>query len=285
MGVKGSGMSAFVSLLAQKQCSSNLYAQTPPVLGSYEPSSDHCKATDKVSAYSFQYNPECTVFLIDIPGFGDTTTNDPQALEEISSWPTDSGSGSTQFDGIIVLHRVDEVRMRGWAKRNIPMFKKLCGPDALKNVILCTNMWDRVSLNIGTKFEEELVSTPEFWDWMKSQGSLVCRHDGDRASAVRLVETLVQKKSELALGVQPQIASVPEAKYAELMEKLEKQQKAHKELERLAGESRRREAELAAANSRLADELRDLRLLPSVLLPFYGLGASESADPPPYESL
>jgi hypothetical protein len=77
-------------------------------------------------------------------------------------------------------------------------------------------------------------------------------------------------------------------KFEELTKKLESQQKAHiEELERLAEESRRRETELAAENSRLADQLRDLRLSPSGLPPSYGhgLGATDSADPPPYESL
>jgi hypothetical protein len=82
------------------------------------------------------------------------------------------------------------------------------------------------------------------------------------------------------------IRSLHGAKNAEMMEKLEAQHKAHKEeLERLAGESRRREAELAAENSRLAAELRDLRLSPAGLPPTYGVEETHSADPPPYESL
>ena len=77
-----------------------------------------------------------------------------------------------------------------------------------------------------------------------------------------------------------------EAKYVEVMEKLEAQQKAHKEeLERLTGESRRREVELAAENSRLAAELRDLKLSRAGLPPTYGVEETHSADPPPYESL
>ena len=249
-------------------------------------------------------------------------------LKELSSWLTETYSSSLKLDGIILLHRVDDVRMRDWAKRNIEVFKRLCGSDAL-NVILCTTMWDRVTAEEGSQLESELVSTSKFWGWMKSQGSKVCRYDGDRATALGLVEHFVRKKSQVELELPHQmvedreglnetsaalvpevelikrkyrdkmmqlskdtdelkgsIQSLHEAKYAEMLGKLEAQQKAHKEeLERLAGESRRREAELAAENSRLASELRYLRLSPAGLPPTYGVEETHSADPPPYESL
>jgi hypothetical protein len=68
--------------------------------------------------------------------------------------------------------------MQGSAKKNLYMFKKLCGNNALKNVILVTTMWDKVSEAEGTARELELTSTPDFWGWMVSQGSKVYRHTG-----------------------------------------------------------------------------------------------------------
>jgi hypothetical protein len=166
--------------------------------------SDHFKGTRKVGAYFFEYNPDCTVFLIDTPGFDDTSCNDTEALKELSSWLTEPSSNSLKLDGIILLHRVDDVRMRDWAKRNIEVFQKLCRPDVL-NVILCTTMWDRVTDEEGSQRESELVSTSEFWGWMKSQGSKVCRYDGDRATALGLVEHFVRKKSQVGFEVSHQM--------------------------------------------------------------------------------
>ncbi|KAL9622434.1 MAG: hypothetical protein Q9160_003279 [Pyrenula sp. 1 TL-2023] len=63
------------------------------------------------------------------------------------------------------------------------MIKKLCGDDALKNVILVTTMWDRVSVEEGNMREEQLVGTQEFWGWMMSKGSKTFRHNNTLSSA------------------------------------------------------------------------------------------------------
>lgn len=249
--------------------------------------------------------------------------------------------------------------MPGSAKRNIMMFKKLCGKDALKNVVLCTTMWDKTTPEEGAEREGELVSTSDFWGWMKSQGSKVCRHDGDRASALRLVEHFVTKGSQVVLDIQHQMVeekkdlnetsagieleaelikerkkyqdhlkevqetiaeairerddemartlqelqedyraemkrlsrdreelkismqSLHEAKYAELTQRLESQQVAHREeLRKIAEESRKREDELAAERLRLADELRELQISTAGTSPTY---AESAFDMPPYD--
>jgi hypothetical protein len=43
------------------------------------------------------------------------------------------------------------------------MFQKLCGDDALKNVILVTTMWSQVDVDVGRKREDELHQSSEFW--------------------------------------------------------------------------------------------------------------------------
>lgn len=83
-----------------------------------------------------------------------------------------------RLNGIIYLHRITDVRMQGSAKKNLLMFKQLCGPDALKNVVLATTMWSLVNPTDGQAREKELISTPEFWGWMLQKGSRVERHTG-----------------------------------------------------------------------------------------------------------
>jgi len=53
------------------------------------------------------------------------------------------------------------------------MFQQLCGADALRNVILTTTHWDRVSEDVGTRREAQLMS--EFWEPMIRHGSRVAR--------------------------------------------------------------------------------------------------------------
>jgi hypothetical protein len=57
--------------------------------------------------------------------------------------------------------------------RGTPMFRDLCGVDALKNVIT-TTCWDLVSDDeLGSKRERQLIS--EFWEPMTRHGSQVAR--------------------------------------------------------------------------------------------------------------
>ncbi|KAG8531169.1 uncharacterized protein KY384_004527 [Bacidia gigantensis] len=147
-----------------------------------------------------------TVYLIDTPGFDDTNRSDNEVLSEIASWLTASYTQKIRLSGIIYLHRISDVRMQGSAKKNLFMFKKLCGQNALSNVILATTMWDRVTEAEGKAREMELTSTPDFWGWMVTQGSRVYRHTGDKESAYRLIQTLVQDNTQVILALQKQMA-------------------------------------------------------------------------------
>lgn len=56
---------------------------------------------------------------------------------------------------------------------NLKIFEQLCGPDALKNVVLTTTFWDQVNIDIGLARETQLRS--EFWAGMIAQGCRVAR--------------------------------------------------------------------------------------------------------------
>jgi hypothetical protein len=128
-------------------------------------------------------------------------------LRELATWLTDSYSSSVKLDGIIYLHRISDVRMQGSAKKNLLMFKKLCGTNALQNVILATTMWNKVTLEEGADREDELKANSEFWGWMISKGSRVERHTNDRESALRLIGSFVNKGSKVTLELQHQMVN------------------------------------------------------------------------------
>ena len=142
-----------------------------------------------MDVYPCKISPTITVYLIDTPGFDDTNRSDNEVLCEIASWLTTSYTAKVRLNGIIYLHRISDLRMQGSAKKNLFMFKKLCGPDALKNVILATTMWDRVSEAEGAAREKELTSTADFWGWMVSQGSRVHRHSGKHKPNLQCLTT------------------------------------------------------------------------------------------------
>lgn len=128
-------------------------------------------------------------------------------LREIAGWLTDSYSNKVLLHGIIYLHRITDVRMQGSAKKNLLMFKKLCGDDALRKVILTTTMWDKVPPHEAVDREQQLVDTPEFWGYMVSKGSTVHRHNNTIESAIRILEELIHSNSTVTLDLQNQMVN------------------------------------------------------------------------------
>lgn len=82
------------------------------------------------------------VVLVDTPGFDDTNLSDVDVLTKIADWMRQTYDEGVLLSGIIYLHRISDNRMEGSETLNLRMFKKLCGMDNLKNVILATTMWD-----------------------------------------------------------------------------------------------------------------------------------------------
>lgn len=80
--------------------------------------------------------------------------------------------------------------MAGTPLKNLRVFRKLCGKDALDKVYLTTTMWDEVESSVGEKRLDELKM--EYWKTMIIQGAQIasCRCDDD--SAKRLIRQIVR---------------------------------------------------------------------------------------------
>jgi hypothetical protein len=159
--------------------------------------------------YPFRYHdfPRKRVFLVDTSGFDDSTRSDAEILRELSAWLTATYAKNIRLSGIIYLHRINQPRMRGSAKRNIMMFKKLCGDNALKNVILATTMWDLVGEDVGAARVKQLIDTKDFWGYMASNGSQVYRHNNTYQSAMELVGHFIKADSKVTLQIQEEMVS------------------------------------------------------------------------------
>ena len=68
-----------------------------------------------------------------------------------------------KFSGILYLHNICEPKVGGSSQRNMTMFKKLCGPDSLKNVVVVTTFWDEIEPVKGIEYETELKTKDKFF--------------------------------------------------------------------------------------------------------------------------
>ena len=190
MGVTGSGKSTFISLLAQEE------AKVGHSLES---------CTTEVEIFSF-FGGRQVGYLIDTPGFDDTTRSDTEILKEIVDVLNRLYTQKIRLTGLIYLHRITDVRMQGSAVRNLDMLRSLCGEDAFPNIALVSTMWQTLDdERIGVEREAMLKSNERFWGAIIRGADQVKRHSGDRESAREIVLSLIDRESKIILDVQRQM--------------------------------------------------------------------------------
>ncbi|KAJ8114629.1 hypothetical protein OPT61_g3545 [Boeremia exigua] len=160
MGATGSGKSSFI-----QQVTGDQKCRVGHTLES---------ETTEVREYRCQYSGRAYV-LIDTPGFDDSYRSNSEVVDAILAWLEQSYRSKNLLSGIIYLHRINSVRMQGNSLQNLRMFRKLCGNDVFKNVLLVTTFWDTVNEAEGRAREEELSSNDEFWGMMIQKGSRMRR--------------------------------------------------------------------------------------------------------------
>ena len=75
------------------------------------------------------------------------------------------------------------------------MFHKLCGTESLKNIVVVTTMWDRVTLEEGLRYEHELVSNDKLFKPLLDGGAVMMRHERTAKSATKVINHLLGKSA------------------------------------------------------------------------------------------
>ncbi|KAI5456471.1 hypothetical protein BGZ63DRAFT_396743 [Mariannaea sp. PMI_226] len=167
---------------------------------------DSMLGTQEVGIYKCCWSSSVDIYLVDTPGFDDTTRSDTDVLKETVTFFTSSYKKNIKLSGIIYLHRISDPRVGGSARKNLFMFRKLCGREALKNVLLVTTMWENEKLSICENREQELTETEDFWGVLVESGARVERHDNSRDSAMRLLKSLVDKP-QMIMSIQKEMVN------------------------------------------------------------------------------
>ena len=111
-------------------------------------------------------------------------------------------SAGTVLAGVIYVHRISDAKFGGLAVKNFRMFRELCGENALKNVILMTNMWGRVTPQQGADREQQLRD--KYFKAAIEKGAQPCRHNNTPESA-RVILRNILKKKPLILKIQHEL--------------------------------------------------------------------------------
>jgi septin family protein len=195
MGTTGSGKSSFIN---------QFHTNQPVVIGQglescacTDPSPSVAECTDsntgthEVDAYRCQDEELGTFWLIDTPGFGDTYRSDSEVLGDIANWLNKAYLSEIKLTGIIYVHAIREAWISRKATNSIQYFTRLCGPNALRKVVLVSTFWDTVDPSAGESREQELKNNPEYWADMIDRGSKAFRHYNSRSTARAVVRHLL----------------------------------------------------------------------------------------------
>ncbi|KAG7092145.1 hypothetical protein E1B28_008518 [Marasmius oreades] len=144
------------------------------------------------------------VTLIDTPGFDDDTITDVDVLKMVAAFLSDGYKNKKPLSGVIFLHRISDRRVGGVSRRNIKMFKELCGEDTLKNVVLATTMWEYVDKETGEARETELRSEEIFFKPVIDKGARLVRRQNTEVSAQNILRSLIGNKP-LPLQIQTEM--------------------------------------------------------------------------------
>ncbi|KAF9447340.1 hypothetical protein P691DRAFT_671702 [Macrolepiota fuliginosa MF-IS2] len=176
MGLTGTGKTSFISTFGKQDKEMKC-------------SPDSC--TGNISAVRVCLPGEDSgLVLVDTPGFDDTRKTNLQILKLISEWLERTGEKGVLLSGVLYLHRISDNRMAGTALEVLGLFKKLCGHDMYRHIVMVTTMWDRLrDENVGNLREEELRAT--FWAPVIRHGAVMMRYQNTKESAWDILEHIL----------------------------------------------------------------------------------------------
>lgn len=100
-----------------------------------------------------------------------------------------------KLSGLIYMHRISDPRLTGISRRNFSMFRKLCGEETLKNVVIVSTMWDETPHARAESREKELKTDPELdFKAALDKGASMKRHDNTKESAHAILQHFLQNQ-------------------------------------------------------------------------------------------
>jgi len=147
-------------------------------------------------------------------------------------------SGGRKLNGIIYLHRISDPRMGGTAKKNLRVFREICGDKNLGHVRIVTTNWNLVDEKQGNSRQVALAEGA--FKPLTDARAKLCRHDKGLESALSIMSQLIHQEP-VTMKVQEELntgrSMGDTSAGAVIVEEMEEMKKKHnKELEELKKE-------------------------------------------------
>lgn len=135
--------------------------------------------------------------------------------------------------------------MGGISLKNFRTFRKLCGEQSLKNVVIMTNMWGSVDQQLGEQREQELLTQDDLgFKSALEKGAKMMRHDASAKSAADILKYILGHNSPTALQIQKEIVDEKkDVSQTAAADEIERELKAERERQKAEAERIQREME------------------------------------------
>ncbi|KAF2742656.1 hypothetical protein M011DRAFT_511079 [Sporormia fimetaria CBS 119925] len=117
--------------------------------------------TQAIAAYHTTIDGSA-VLLVDTIGFDGTFQSDADVLRQIATWLAQTYANGVRMAGILYMHDIRSVQFGGSAVKNLRMFEKMLGADALNNTVFVANQWADTCCQEAEAKLNELVQSPKF---------------------------------------------------------------------------------------------------------------------------
>ncbi|KAI1349338.1 hypothetical protein F5Y01DRAFT_327531 [Xylaria sp. FL0043] len=207
MGMTGSGKSTFVARATGRRVR----------IGH-----DLFSCTQSISIFDFVDEQSRRVYLIDTPGFDDTSRSDAETLDRLGSYLSASYGAGIRIDGVIFLQRITDVRMAGSGVRNLAMLRAMCDLPSYARFAIVTTMWPesehhRRDRGLLAAREDALYREERYFGSLISRGAFMTRHaetasgdvDDEARSARRIISRLLgraEAQPPMVLRIQRELA-------------------------------------------------------------------------------
>ncbi|RXW18650.1 hypothetical protein EST38_g7210 [Candolleomyces aberdarensis] len=146
--------------------------------------------------------------LIDTVAFDNDDRTDYDVLVELSDHLSSLYRKKIVLNGVILLHRISDVRMGGSPKINFDMALKICGEEFYPNIVLMTTKWSKAGPTpVEVKREEDLKTNPRLFHPLLVGGGTYMRYDGTAESVWKAVEKLSRMEGK-ALHLQKELVDL-----------------------------------------------------------------------------